>query len=218
MALTSVVAVAKDRRYTASYSWKQDDEEPRTVTVVMAADGTWRVDVPGGALGGTAAVSIVWTAQGFFQCVLSGGPQQCVRVAPATGTVPSSVDPMVQHLFTDWLDVLLDRNAPLSVDTGKRPSGAAGDCYSVESNSVVLSAPISTGTYCFAADGLLTAARVNFGAVTLVGEPMPAAPTATLPADVSEGAPLGTKAPPKPSPSPSASGSPRPSVTPSKRR
>ncbi|HEY1177482.1 MAG TPA: hypothetical protein VGF17_15095, partial [Phytomonospora sp.] len=76
-ALTSVVALSKDRKYTASYLWSDDSGE-RTVTVLMAEDGTWRVDVPGGALGGGADVSILWTAQGYFQCVLAGGPQQCV--------------------------------------------------------------------------------------------------------------------------------------------
>ncbi|MEV0644546.1 hypothetical protein AB0I28_04735 [Phytomonospora sp. NPDC050363] len=207
-ALTSVVALSKDRRYTATYLWKHGSAE-RTVTVLMAEDGTWRVDVPGGALGGRADVSILWTAQGFFQCVLAGGPQQCVRMAAATGAVPRGSDPQVQHLFTDWLDVLLDRNAPLSIAAGKQPKGASGECFSVESNSVVLSAPIATGTYCFAPDGVPTAVKVWFGTVTLVGEPLPAAPTATLPADVSEGAPLGTKAPPPP-PKPSESGSPKP--------
>ncbi|GIG63953.1 hypothetical protein Pen01_02480 [Phytomonospora endophytica] len=213
-ALTSVVALSKDRKYTASYLWADDSGE-RTVTVLMAEDGTWRVDVPGGALGGGADVSILWTAQGFFQCVLAGGPQQCVRVAAATGSVPSGSDPQVQHLFTDWLDVLLDRNAPLSIAEGKRPKGASGDCYSVESNSVVLSPPIATGTYCFAPDGVPTAVKVWFGTVTLVGEALPAAPTATLPADVSEGAPLGTKKPPPPpKPKPSGSGSGSPSAKP----
>lgn len=216
-AMVAMVALAKDRHYTASYLWKSGGRE-RTLTVLLAEDGTWRVDVPGGALGGGADVSILWTAQGFFQCVLSGGPQQCVRIAAATGAVPDGADPRVQHLFTDWLDVLLDRNAPLSIDTDDKPKDARGACFSVESNAVVLSPPISTGLYCFAEDGTLTAANVYFGSIRIVGDPLPAAPTATLPAEVSEGAPLGTRTPPKPkpSPSPSSSASPKPSAKPSR--
>lgn len=208
-AMVAVVALAKDRHYTASYLWRQGERD-RTVTVLLAEDGTWRVDVPGGALGGTVDVSVLWTAKGYFQCVLSGGPQRCVRIAAATGTVPDGSDPRIQHLFTDWLDVLLNRDAPLSIATDDAPDGVRGACFSVESNAVVLPAPISTGLYCFAEDGTLTAANVNFGKVRIVGDPLPATATATLPAPVSEGAPLGMGTPPKPKPKPSPGGSGRP--------
>jgi hypothetical protein len=45
------VAAAKDRRFVAAYAWTGSGA-PRTVTVTLAADGTWRVDIPGGAEGG----------------------------------------------------------------------------------------------------------------------------------------------------------------------
>jgi hypothetical protein len=183
--------------------------------VTRAADGTWRVDVPRGALGGTADVAVARTADGLYQCALgSVGPAAaapdadptaptgpaCVRVAGPDGRLPSAVDPRVHLPFTDWLNVLTDRRAPLAVTAADPPSETEGACFSVESTTVSLAAPLDAGLYCFSADGVLTAARLGLGDLSLAGAPAPAPPTVTLPGPVVPGEPLGMAAPPSPTP------------------
>jgi hypothetical protein len=188
------VATAKDRRFTAAYSWTGAGAQ-RTITVTLAADGTWRVDVPGGAQNGRTAVSMVGRAEGVYQCSAGGG---CVRVARAAGTVPASVDPKVHHPFTDWAAALADPNAALSVATAPLLPGVAGACFSVEPTTVSIAPPIEPGIFCYGDDGMPTGFKTKFGTLTLAGAPGPAPPTADLAGPVSNGAPLNTSAPPVP--------------------
>ena len=132
----------------------------------MAADGSWRVDIPGGALGGTADVSIVQTAEGVFQCALPSATNPanpaCVRVAEVNKRLPDRYDPKVQRLFRQWLPVFTDRQAALSVVPARPLPGAEsspvpGQCYSVDGISASLKAPVDVGIYCYADNGLLTA-------------------------------------------------------------
>ncbi|HEX6873201.1 MAG TPA: hypothetical protein VF163_19060, partial [Micromonosporaceae bacterium] len=171
--------------------------------------------VPGGALSGLADIAIFKSAAGLFQCSLGPaegsaglrpdlGPVRpgCVRVSKLT----ASIDPRVQHLFTDWIDSLVDRDTALSVAATGRFAGAAGTCYSVESISAAMAPPVDPGTYCYNRDGLLTAARVRFGTLVLTGAPAPAPPAVAQPAaTVSRPALPITAPPPPPPPSPSAS-------------
>jgi hypothetical protein len=187
------VAAAKDRRFTAAYAWTGSGA-PRTVTVTLAADGTWRVDVPGGAEGGRSGVSLVGRAEGVYQCATNG----CVRVARAAGTVPSGVDPKVHHPFTDWPAVLADPHAALSVASAATLPGVTGTCFSVEPTTVSIAPPIDPGIFCYGDDGMPTGVRTRFGTLALSGPPAPAPPTAELAGPVSNGAPLSTSAPPAP--------------------
>jgi hypothetical protein len=193
------VAAAKDRRFTAAYAWTGNGA-PRTVTVTLAADGTWRVDIPGGAEGGRAGVSLVGRAEGVYQCSTSG----CVRVARAAGTVPAGVDPKVHHPFTDWPAVLADPKAALSVTAAGPLPGVTGTCFSVEPTTVSIAPPIDPGIFCYGDDGMPTGVRTRFGTLALAGPPAPPPATAELAGPVSNGAPLSTSAPPAP-PSPSGS-------------
>ncbi|HEX6500201.1 MAG TPA: hypothetical protein VF054_14395 [Micromonosporaceae bacterium] len=185
-------AAAEDRRYTATYTLTSAGRPARTITVTVATDGSWRVDVPGGAMSGTVDIAIARTGNGLFQCALAPTPS-CVRVAAPDGAVPAHADPRVEHLFTDWLGVLTDRAAAVSVARAVLP-GARGDCFSVEPNSASLVAPVDPGIYCYDTDGTLTAAKFRFGTITLatVGA---APPSVTLPGPVVAAAPLPTKAP-----------------------
>jgi hypothetical protein len=189
------VAAAKDRRFTAAYAWTGAGDR-RTVTVTLAADGTWRVDVPGGAQGGRATVSMVGRAEGVYQCSGTG----CVRVARAAGTVPASVDPKVHHPFTDWPTVLADPNAALSVTAAAQLPGTAGACFSGEPTTVAIAAPIDPGIFCYADDGMPTGFKILAGTLVLEGAAGAAPPTVELAGAVSNSAPLGT-APPSPTPS-----------------
>ncbi|HEX2771544.1 MAG TPA: hypothetical protein VHN18_03835, partial [Micromonosporaceae bacterium] len=68
--LAALAAAAQDRRFTARYTLTTADRPARTVEVTRAVDGTWRVDVPRGALGGTADVAVARTTGGLYQCTL----------------------------------------------------------------------------------------------------------------------------------------------------
>jgi hypothetical protein len=190
------VAAAKDRRFTAAYAWTGAGA-PRTVTVALAADGTWRVDIPGGAEGGRSGVSLVGRAEGVYQCTVNG----CVRVARAAGTVPSGVDPKVHHPFTDWPAVLADPKAALSVTSAATLPGVTGTCFSVEPTTVAIAPPIDPGIFCYGDDGMPTGVRTRFGTLALAGPPGAAPATVDLAGPVSNAAPLSTSAPPAPPPS-----------------
>jgi hypothetical protein len=191
--LAGLAALALDRRYAALYSWDVGDGRPRNVIAMVANDGTWRVDVQRGAQGGTADVSIVRTAAGLHQCSTGVNPV-CVLVAEKGDKVPGRYDPKVQRLFRQWLPAFTDRHEALAVSAVRPLDGAQGACYSVDSVSASLDAPVDVGIYCYAADGLLTAARVNFGVLKLVKQVDPP-PTVQLPATVANTPPLGMDAP-----------------------
>ncbi len=212
--LAGFAAAAKDQRYLANYTLTTPDRPDRTVTVAIARDGAWVVGVPGGALSGLADVAIYRSPSTLHQCLLgpaSGtagarpdlGPltPQCVTVDP----LAAADDPRVQHAFTDWIDVLVDRASAISVAAGALP-GAAGACFSVESNSTALAPPMDPGVYCYSDDGILTGARAGFGTLILAGAVSPAPPTVALPAPIAPNAgPVPIVAPPPPpAPSPTA--------------
>jgi hypothetical protein len=195
--LAALAAAGQDRHLAATYTLSTADRPDRIVTVIRAADGTWRVDIPGGALGGTADVAVARTGAGLFQCALAqpaAGPT-CVRVADPDGPLPATLDPRVQHPFTDWLTVLTDRQAPLAVSSAKPPTGMSGNCFALDTTSASLSPPLDVGVYCLGPDGTLTGARLGLGTLVLAGAPAPAPPTVTLPGPVVAGEPLGIAAP-----------------------
>jgi hypothetical protein len=217
--LAGLAAAAKDKRYVATYTLQTPDRPDRTVTAAVGTDGTWVVAVPAGILSGLADVAIYSAPAGLFQCVLGPaagtagsrpdlGPLTpgCVQVTGLT----AETDPRVQHLFTDWIDPLVDRASALSVAAVPALDGAPGSCFSVESNSAALAPPVDPGIYCYTADGLLTAARVRFGTLRLAGPVAAAPPSVTMPAPLVTRDPAPVTAPPPPPPPP-----PPPSVTPS---
>ena len=205
--LAALAAAAKDKRMVAFYTLRVPHRPDRTVAVTLAVDGSWRIDVPGGALGGTVDVAIAANSTGLYQCGLPPGTG-CVKIGGPDGTPPVAVDPRVQHVLIDWRDVFLDRKAPLNVAVTGAPAGASGSCFSVEPTAASLAAPVDPGVYCYAPDGVLTAAVAGFGTLVLARPPSPAPPTAPLPGPVVPGPPLKTSPPPPPSPavSPTARG------------
>jgi hypothetical protein len=196
--LAGLATLAQDHAYAALYSVDDGKGVARNVVATVAVDGTWRVDVSGGALGGTADVTVVSTKAGVYQCTVSS-PQQpitptCVRVANPGKDVPDAYDPEVERLFRPALTVFTDRQAPLSVAAVQPLTGAKGSCFSVDTIAAALSAPVDVGIYCYTADGLLTAARVDFGTLTLVSTGAGPA-TVTLPGPEVQGQPMGTASP-----------------------
>jgi hypothetical protein len=209
--LAAHAAAAKDLRYAALYTLTTQGRTDRTVVVTRAGDGGWRVDIPGGALGGTADVSVARTRDGLFQCALPSVENpvtpMCVRVAGRQGQLEAEVDPQVQHVFVDWLEVLTDRRVAIAVSAADALPGVRGACFSVESNSASLAVPLDVGIYCYEGRGTLTGARLSFGQLTLAGALAPPPPAITLPGAVIDGPALPIASPPPP-PTTSASATP----------
>ncbi|WP_203998076.1 hypothetical protein [Micromonospora lutea] len=197
--LAALAAAAQDRHLIARYTLRVDGVADRLIVFTSANDGSWRMDVPGGALGGTRDIALAANADGLFQCGLPSAtrpePASCVRLGERDDTLPRRLDPRVQHPFTDWLDVLTDRRAPLAVSPAMVLPEATGSCYSVETTAASINPPLDVGIYCFDADGTPTAVRAAFGTLTLSAPPEPAPGTVQLPGPVFEGEPLGMEAP-----------------------
>jgi hypothetical protein len=208
--LAGLAAAAKDRRYVATYTYSAANRTDRTVTVAVANDGTWVVGIPGGALSGYADIAMFGGPSGVFQCALSRSPgadaaRPDLAVTPgcvAVATLAPATDPGLQHLFTDWIDPLVDRATALSVATTALLPGAAGACFSVESNSAALDPPVDPGVYCYTPDGMLTGARVTAGTVVLTGPVSPGPRAVDMPGRVVTQALLPLTAPPPPPPPP----------------
>jgi hypothetical protein len=214
--LAGLAAAAKDKRYVATYTLSTAKRADRTVTVAVATDGSWVVAVPAGALGGLADIAIFHAGDGTFQCALGpasgtqGSRPDLGPITPgcvAAATLPTANDPMVQHIFTDWIDALVDRATALSVAGAPALPGARGACFSVESTAAALAPPVDPGIYCYDADGVLTAARVSFGTLVLVGTVAAAPPSVTMPGPAVS-RPLLTLTAPSPPPSPPPSSAP----------
>ncbi len=118
-----------------------------------------------------------------------------MKVAAAGKSVPKRYDPVFEHIFTDWLGVMLDRDAPISVFAAAPLPKSTGACYSVESNSASLAPVMGPGIFCFTPDGTLTAAKINAGTLTLAGPTLAAPSTTTLPAPITAGPAAPTRAP-----------------------
>jgi hypothetical protein len=200
--LAARAAAAKDRRYVLGYTLSAPNKPVRSVLVTVALDGTWRVDIQGGALGGAVDVSIAGRPEGQYQCTLNASAV-CVRVAALGKKLPPPVDPRAQYPFTGWLDVLVDRQVPLAVSITEPLPGAGGTCFAVDPAVTAVQPPIDPGVFCYADDGMLTAARLPIGTLAMAGQPASAPPTVVLPGPVSNGAPLPTAAQTTVSPSPS---------------
>jgi len=201
--LAAIAATAKDRRYIATYLWTSPNRPDRTVTVALGTDGSWVVAVPAGALSGLADIAIYRSETTLHQCLL-GPAAGTAGVRPDLGPLtPSCVivdaldtsdDPRVQHIFTDWIDRLIDRSTALSI-AAEPLAGVQGSCFSIESTAAALAPPVDPGVYCYREDGTLTYARTGFGTLLLAGAVQPAPPSVALPAPVVDRAPLPVTAP-----------------------
>jgi hypothetical protein len=211
--LAARVAALRDDRYVAAYSLTTRGREARTVTVTIATDGSWLVVIPGGALSGTADIALASTPSGMYECATTrspgslsaSAPPGCYLVGKRDTVLPARNDPRVQHVFTDWLQILTNRDEALSVVSAAPLPGAKGQCFSIEANSATLGSPVDPGIYCFDAGGTLTAAALAMGTLMLASAPAAAPPSVTLPGPVVPGSLLPLTAPPPPSTSPSAS-------------
>ena len=173
--LVARATLAQDKAYAGLYTLTEDDNgKQHNVVATVGADGSWRVDVSRAMLGDTADVSIVSTAAGVFQCTVSSPSNpttpSCVRVADPGKKVPKDYSPQVERLLRQWLPVFTDRQSALAVAEVDKLAGAQGTCFSIDSIAASIKAPVDVGIYCYAPDGVLTAARVDFGQLKLVSQ------------------------------------------------
>lgn len=215
--LAGMAAAAKDRRYVATYTLVTPRRADRTVTVAIGTDGTWVVAIPGGGLSGLADMAMYGNRTELYQCVLgatagaSARPDLTITAGCVKTKLGTKTDPRVHHIFTDWIDPLIDRATALSVAATATLPGADGSCFSVQSNSAALAPPVDPGTYCYRGDGMLTAAKASFGTLMLAGAVADAPPSVTMPAAVVSRDPVPMTAPPAPpKPTPTASSSAQP--------
>lgn len=208
--LAARAAAAKDLRQVAVYTFRSPKRPDRRVVVTRAVDGTWRIDVPGGAHGGAVDIALVFAANTLHQCALAAGNHPYSGCVKINGALPAKADLKIQHLITDWQNMLTDRRLAIAVAGVAPLPGARGKCFSVESSAASMKLPLDAGIYCYEADGTLTAAKVAFGTLLLEGTPGLAPPSVQLPGPVVPGNPLPLNAPPSPKPSASTSASPSP--------
>lgn len=224
--LAARAAAARDLATVSFYTLATTPDAERSVLVVRAPDGSWRVDISGG----TADRSLVSNADGLFSCRLRPTPERAGCV-PLDALTPET-EPWIHRAFIEWPHVLTDRSAPLAVAAAPALPGVDGDCFSVQPAAASLTPPLDPGTYCYRLDGLLTGAALDRGTLTLTGtgeqvppsvdlpgpvvpdDPLPAgSPTPTQPPT---GSPTPTRRPagsPTPTPRPTASVTPTPRPT-----
>jgi len=209
--LAAFAAAAQDRTLAGVYRYKADRRD-RDVSLVISPDGSWRVDVPDLALGGTVDIAIVRNEIGLFQCALPAADQPlsrtCVQIGGRDDEVPAAIDPKVQRPLVAVRHVLTQPGAPLAVSATSPLPGTTGSCFSVENTTASVAAAVDPGIYCYDADGTLTGARLPYGDLVLAGPPGPAPPTVELPGPVTDGKPLGMAAPPTPTPTATPSATP----------
>ncbi|WP_162908112.1 hypothetical protein, partial [Allorhizocola rhizosphaerae] len=173
--LAARAAAAKDLRQAALYTLKSPGRPDRTVSVQRATDGSWRVDVPGGAHDGAVDIALVFTGGMLHQCALPTGAEPRSGCVKLDGGLPKTSDPKLSHLFTDWLDLFTELRQALSVSVLPKPlEGATGDCFAIESSAVSLQMPLDAGIYCYERDGTLSAAKFGGSTMVLSGRPGPA--------------------------------------------
>ena len=187
--LAGLAAAAQDRTLAASYVLSVAGRPDRTVAVWLATDGSWRVDIPGGALGGTADVAVASTGAGLFQCALARPvvrPDRRPRRPARPRDRPA--------------DPATVRVRPFGADQPGRAAGrVVGRAAGRRDRQLLLGrdhhglggAPLDVGIYCYADDGTLTGARLSFGTLVLAGAPAAAPPSITMPGPVTGGSTAG---------------------------
>jgi len=175
-------SAAEALSFTASYE-AQGNDPPRTGTVkVFHTPTALRIDVDEAGTN----VRILVTDKGTFSCKFSGGAGKnplCVTLAGPGQSIPATLDPGLQHLFTSALDEIISGtglHVGPAPDQTSAASGSPASCFAIA--SVPSGSDLAPGTYCFA-NGLLTSAefRASSLRLTKVG-PAPSTSDFALPA------------------------------------
>lgn len=158
-------SLAQGKSFTATYA-AQGSNPPRSGAVtVFHTPAATRLDV--GESG--TNVRILVTDKGTFSCKFAsaGKTPLCVTLAGPGATIPPSLDPGLQHLFTSALDEIRNGSG-LHVQAAppQSPPGSSGpaSCYAV--TAAPPNGDLVPGTYCYL-DGVLTSAEFRSSSLRL---------------------------------------------------
>ena len=207
--LAALAAAAQDRHLVAQYVYSRAGQPDRTIVFTSANDGSWRVDVPGGALGGAATSR--WpprsTGCSSAPCRRSAGRSRRAAYASVTATTRSRAgrppDPASAHRLAGRAH----RPArAVGGGPGQRAGGRHRHLLLGGVHFGVAQRPADVGIYCYDRDGTTTGVRTGAGTLRLAAPPGPAPATVQLAGPVVvDRDPLDTAAPPTPDPSDSPS-------------
>ena len=123
------------------------------VLVTVATDGTWRVDIPGGALGGTADVAIAYRPDGLLP-VRARPPAEpaCVARSPAPATEAAGRRSTRGCSTSSRTGSTCSLDRQRAARRGRREplAGATGTCFSVEPTHRGSRPPVDPGIFCYA--------------------------------------------------------------------
>jgi len=151
--------------FTATYQAQgSNPARSGTVTVFHSAVAT-RIDV--GESG--TNVRILVNDKGTYSCKFAGADKTplCVTLAGPGGTIPPSVDPGLQHLFTSALDEIVNGSglhvepAPPQTPPGSTDPAA---CYAI--TAAPSNGDLVPGTYCYL-NGVLVSAEFRSSSLRL---------------------------------------------------
>lgn len=148
-ALSALASAGAQASYTASYRLQASSG---TATVQVARTPTAiRVNV---VTGDTTAVYLQ-SGSRSYSCALTASAHTCLT--------PAAIKPGVQALFTRYLVELAGTTS--AYDVREAPAQGDARCFEVAPRSG--GTDVTSGTYCFAPDGIVTAATFASGTLTL---------------------------------------------------
>lgn len=178
-ALAPLASRAAAARYSATYRLTPGkDGKKRTVHFARNSRG-YRFQLTTGAV----TTLLEANGAGTFECTTGNGPPACARLGGPTVTPRGDRNPILQHAFTDWPKALGTPSAHYRV-TSAAGSGLSGRCFAIRHTASTGANAVAAGTYCFAADGVVTGLRYPSGTLTLAARsgppdrlPLPATPS-----------------------------------------
>ncbi|HET6816712.1 MAG TPA: hypothetical protein VFH66_05740 [Mycobacteriales bacterium] len=166
--------------YRATYLVRQDRKGHRADWRVAHTPAALRIDV----VTHDQTATLIVGPKGAFSCARSGHRRACFLVAKPGRPVPAPFNHAPQALFTSDLKSLAEHAGSYDVAAvaSSAAGGRAGDsCFSIRATSSAPKPQVTTGVYCFAPSGLLTAIRFPTGStVRLVSSRMAPQPASVF--------------------------------------
>jgi len=155
----------KHLSFTATYQAQGSDPARSGAVTVFHSPTATRIDVGES----DANVRILVTDKGTYSCKFAGAGKTplCVTLAGPGGTIPSSLDPGLQHLFTSALDEIMNGSG-LHVEAAppQTPPGSSdpASCYAI--TAAPPDGDLVQGKYCYL-NGVLTSAEFRSSSLRL---------------------------------------------------
>jgi hypothetical protein len=157
-ALSRVAATAASLSYSATYTFFEAADRQSATVQVWRSPPSLRVDV---VEHGTTATLIVGD-DATYSCSMTGTRRACLRVAAAGQPLPAPFNVAPVNLFTVYVRQLAARTVDYDVVAATAPSPTTR-CFAVTPKTTAAAPQVPKGTYCFSADGVLSAATYPSG-------------------------------------------------------